>query len=257
MKSQPRSENPLARSRYRYYRRSTNFEGLAAFSASLLPILQPDGVSRNPAHHAIRSVYQFIDLSGFLDSRRQAITLAAPQPLHWAALVASLFIGIIGGFTVGKKIGFNEAADRRRQLPNGSVLCKPGPWRRSSYTHFTIAAPDDLLPVRSTRPTERTGSLRVTPLTASSRPPIHQTSLRISSTLASIPPCSTSSRTALLIRPLISFSPFRTMRGPSSIKSSPNSRRMNRTFIIFTRALLKSASQAVASPRIPRRSSST
>ncbi len=33
-------------------------------------------------------------------------------------------------------------------MPNGSILCKPGPWGDVSYTPFTIAAPDDLLPVR-------------------------------------------------------------------------------------------------------------
>ncbi len=34
-------------------------------------------------------------------------------------------------------------------LPGASVLCKPGPWGDLAYTPFTIAAPDDLLPVRA------------------------------------------------------------------------------------------------------------
>jgi hypothetical protein len=64
-------------------------------------------------------------------------------------VVACLLIGIIGGFFAGKRTGLNEASDRRRRLPNGSILCKPGPWGELSYTPFTIAAPDDLLPVRA------------------------------------------------------------------------------------------------------------
>lgn len=60
-----------------------------------------------------------------------------------------IVLGILGGFLAGRHIGFEQAADRRRQLPNGSILCKPGPWGDLSYTPFNIAAPDDLLPVRS------------------------------------------------------------------------------------------------------------
>ena len=66
----------------------------------------------------------------------------------WVAF-ACVLIGTLGGFFTGKSSGFNEAADRRRQLPNGSTLCKPGPWGDLSYTPFNIAAPDDLLPIRS------------------------------------------------------------------------------------------------------------
>ena len=68
-----------------------------------------------------------------------------------ALTIALIFVlaGSLAGFFAGKAVGFNEAADRRRQLPNGSVLCKPGPWGDLSYTVFNIAAPDDLLPVRS------------------------------------------------------------------------------------------------------------
>jgi hypothetical protein len=63
--------------------------------------------------------------------------------------ILGLIIGILAGFVTGRRVGFNEGADRRRQLPNGSILCKPGPWGDLSYTPFTIAAPDDLLPVRT------------------------------------------------------------------------------------------------------------
>jgi len=59
----------------------------------------------------------------------------------------SLLLGIAGGFLAGKHNGFDNAASRRRELPNGAILCKPGPWGDLSYTPFTIAAPDDLLPV--------------------------------------------------------------------------------------------------------------
>ena len=61
---------------------------------------------------------------------------------------ALLLAGGLCGFVTGKKFGFDEAADRRRQLPNGSILCAPGPWGDLSYTPFTIAAPDVMIPVR-------------------------------------------------------------------------------------------------------------
>jgi len=61
----------------------------------------------------------------------------------------SLLLGLPLGYLVGHKIGFDQGADRRRQSPNGSILCKPGPWGDLSYTPFTIAAPDDLLPIRT------------------------------------------------------------------------------------------------------------
>jgi hypothetical protein len=65
--------------------------------------------------------------------------------------IAFLFVlaGIIAGFAAGWRLGYDRAADRRRQLPSGSILCKPGPWGDLSYTPFTIAAPDDLLPIRA------------------------------------------------------------------------------------------------------------
>lgn len=53
------------------------------------------------------------------------------------------------GYLAGHHLGFQEGADRRRQSPNGSILCKPGPWGDLSYTPFTIAAPDVLLPIRT------------------------------------------------------------------------------------------------------------
>ena len=60
-----------------------------------------------------------------------------------------LLIGIVGGFPVGRRIGFQQAAMRRRELPNGSFLCKPGPWGDLSYTPFTISAPESILPLAS------------------------------------------------------------------------------------------------------------
>jgi len=85
-------------------------------------------------------------------SRAQSPAIAAParRPALRAAAVAFLCLLLAGaGFFAGWHGGFDQAADRRRQLPNGSVLCKPGPWGDLSYTPFTIAAPDDLLPVRT------------------------------------------------------------------------------------------------------------
>jgi hypothetical protein len=63
--------------------------------------------------------------------------------------VAGIIIGLLGGYLAGKRIGFDEAAGQRRQMPNGSILCAPGPWGDIAYIPFTIAAPDDLLPVRT------------------------------------------------------------------------------------------------------------
>jgi hypothetical protein len=69
---------------------------------------------------------------------------------RWTGLaVVCLLIGLLGGFITGKRIGFTKAANLRRQMPNGSILCKTGPWGDLSYTPFTIAAPDALLPVRA------------------------------------------------------------------------------------------------------------
>ena len=56
---------------------------------------------------------------------------------------------VLAGFFAGRTAGFQQAMDRRNQLPNGSIHCKPGPWGELEYVPFTIAAPDDLLPVRS------------------------------------------------------------------------------------------------------------
>jgi len=69
---------------------------------------------------------------------------------RWTGIgLGCLLIGLLGGFIAGKHIGFNQGADRRRQSPNGSILCKPGPWGDLSYTPFTIAAPDQSLPVHA------------------------------------------------------------------------------------------------------------
>ena len=66
-----------------------------------------------------------------------------------AIILGCLLVGTLAGFITGKRVGSDEAADRRRPLPNGSILCKPGPWGELSYTPFSIAAPDELLPVRA------------------------------------------------------------------------------------------------------------
>jgi hypothetical protein len=60
-----------------------------------------------------------------------------------------LVLGLSVGYLAGHRVGFQAGADHRRQSPNGSILCKPGPWGDLSYIPFTIAAPDDLLPVRA------------------------------------------------------------------------------------------------------------
>jgi hypothetical protein len=66
---------------------------------------------------------------------------------RWAAAaIVCLIIGIVGGFIGGRQAGFDQGATERRELPNGSVLCKPGPWGDLSYTSFTIAAPEAMLP---------------------------------------------------------------------------------------------------------------
>jgi hypothetical protein len=65
------------------------------------------------------------------------------------AAVICLIIGIVGGFVIGRHDGFNQGAALRRELPSGSVLCRPGPWGDLSYTSFIIAAPDSVLPVDS------------------------------------------------------------------------------------------------------------
>ena len=62
---------------------------------------------------------------------------------------ACLVAGSAGGYVAGNHLGFSEAADRTRRLPSGAIPCKPGPWGELTYTSFTIAAPDDLIPLRS------------------------------------------------------------------------------------------------------------
>src|SRR5271166_602416 len=68
-------------------------------------------------------------------------------PRWTVASIICLIIGIVGGFLVGRQAGFLQGAAHRRELPNGSVLCKAGPWGDLSYTSFTIAAPDAMLPL--------------------------------------------------------------------------------------------------------------
>jgi hypothetical protein len=64
-------------------------------------------------------------------------------------VVICLLIGGLGGFFPGKHAGVAAASDRSKRLPNASIPCKPGPWGDLSYTQFTIAAPDDMVPVRT------------------------------------------------------------------------------------------------------------
>ena len=77
--------------------------------------------------------------------------LRAARPSRGVIVLAGigLVLGLPLGFLAGHKIGFDEGADHRRQSPNGSILCKPGPWGDLSYIPFSIAAPDNLLPVRT------------------------------------------------------------------------------------------------------------
>lgn len=63
--------------------------------------------------------------------------------------LASIILICLVIFVAGNRIGFHEGANSRPDVPNGSIACKPGPWGDLSYTPFTIAAPDDLLPVRT------------------------------------------------------------------------------------------------------------
>lgn len=64
-------------------------------------------------------------------------------------LAAFLAAGAVGGLVSGRHAGYEQAMDRSKMLPGGAIRCKPGPWGELSYTPFSIAAPDDLLPVRS------------------------------------------------------------------------------------------------------------
>jgi hypothetical protein len=66
-----------------------------------------------------------------------------------AIALGAVIFGSIAGYFIGDRLGFDQGADRRRLQPNGSILCKPGPWGDLSYIPFTIAAPDDLLPIRT------------------------------------------------------------------------------------------------------------
>jgi hypothetical protein len=66
-----------------------------------------------------------------------------------AIALLGVLTGTAASFFTGRAIGYNQGADRRQRLPNGAILCKSGPWGDLSYTPFTIAPPDDLLPVRT------------------------------------------------------------------------------------------------------------
>jgi len=82
-------------------------------------------------------------------TRKAALTLPRIFNRFTGIISACLLIGCLAGFSIGNRTVFDEIAFWRPQLPNGAVLCKPGPWGDLSYTPFSIAAPDDLLPVRS------------------------------------------------------------------------------------------------------------
>jgi hypothetical protein len=65
-------------------------------------------------------------------------------------LIASVIIlaGAGFGYLAGHYSGYKTAQDRTRRLATGSINCNPGPWGDLSYVPFTIAAPDEMLPVR-------------------------------------------------------------------------------------------------------------
>ncbi len=63
-------------------------------------------------------------------------------------LAAFLIAGAVGGALSGNHVGYEQAMDRSRMLPGGAIRCNPGPWGELSYTPFSIAAPDEMLPVR-------------------------------------------------------------------------------------------------------------
>jgi len=65
-----------------------------------------------------------------------------------AFVLACLLIGTLAGFVTGQRVGNEEGSDRSHPLPNTSIACRPGPWGDLTYTPFSIAAPDDLIPVR-------------------------------------------------------------------------------------------------------------
>lgn len=65
-----------------------------------------------------------------------------------AILVAGMLLPCVASFFAGRYVGVNASPDRHGRLPDGAIPCKPGPWGDLSYTPFTIAAPDDVLPIR-------------------------------------------------------------------------------------------------------------
>jgi len=74
-----------------------------------------------------------------------------PRPLgRYAALTSAvLVLGALGGYFAGHWNGFDQGAALRRELPNGAVLSRPGPWGDLSYMPFMIAAPDALIHVQA------------------------------------------------------------------------------------------------------------
>ncbi len=64
-------------------------------------------------------------------------------------LLVFLLAGAVGGAISGRRVGFDRAMDRSKILPGGAIRCNPGPWGDLSYTPFSIAAPEALLPVRT------------------------------------------------------------------------------------------------------------
>jgi len=64
-------------------------------------------------------------------------------------LAACLLAGGVGGALSGRRAGHDQAMDRSKMLPGTGIRCKPGPWGELTYTPFSIAAPDDMVPVRT------------------------------------------------------------------------------------------------------------
>jgi len=96
-------------------------------------------------------IWSGIDTESVSSAHHFSLTLRMPR-IPWRSVgLVLLFLlsGALGGFLIGKGIGYANGADRRVRLPTGAIACKPGPWGDLSYTPFTIAAPDDLVPVRT------------------------------------------------------------------------------------------------------------
>jgi hypothetical protein len=81
--------------------------------------------------------------------RAQTLRSFRPWTPKGAIVLLLVLLAAAGGYFAGTRVGFDQGAERRRATPNGATVCRPGPWGDLSFTPFTIAAPDDLLPIRS------------------------------------------------------------------------------------------------------------